>query len=529
MAYYTEKDKEKLRGALDFMKNNPDHGDSKKLNQRIRSGQFNFELKALGLNPVEIKQPKIDLQAALQAGGVQEDAPKSVDPSLTGEVRGNLFSDIGQDLREGVQGLQEVGPNRGQEAAERLRMMGSPSTFGQGGFGLMAQGVGALIDTAEVFAKTAAKLTMSPEKEENLKYNLAETAAKIPGLQSGMELLEASMDSIEESDPDLAHSLRDAGVLSEAVIGQSRPVRAAIETGVEAGETVGRTAGKSVQQAGQATAEAARALRTSLDEIRTERALVKETETLESIAQMTSNPMNKKDRIDQLKRAGFKTEGVMGTLKPTMDKFDLERAEVVRDFVDKDPLNTIDNLNQEIERLSNDVIRPHLQNNPRAFNTATINKQLKEIEVPLMFKADKTLENTYNLVRERALQEIANHPKTMEGLYDARIAFDNAIKRELGEIAFTDPRSSVARRAVLDTRRAMNEFITEQIGDTEIKDTLRKQHLMYEASQNVAEANNKIFETNRFQRWAERNPEAARAMKWGTGIGATAVAGSIVF
>ena len=203
-----------------------------------------------------VKMPEIDLQGAVNQAMSSQAGPEGAREMPANQtpipVKNNssFLDDFGQDLKEGLQDLQNIAPERSQKSAERLRMVANPKTFGQGGFGVVAQGVGALLDTAETFVKTVAKVSMSPEKEANLKRNLAETAAKVPGLQTGIELLVNAYESIKASDPDLARSLEDAGILTETLALGSKPVRQSIELGVDGatqtGQFVAETAPKIV-------------------------------------------------------------------------------------------------------------------------------------------------------------------------------------------------------------------------------------------------------------------------------------------
>lgn len=252
----------------------------------------------------------------------------------------------------------------------------------------------------------------------------------------------------------------------------------------------------------------------------------KSKKALEEIAELTAEPLNKQGRTDLLaltgkqtktgKMLGAEKKGFLGTVKPIATEFDLKRAETVKDLVSKDPLESIGNLNKAASDISEGVIRPNLQANPRAFNLQTINSRLASKEMPTVFRADSALEKTYDLVRQKMVEEIKKYPKTMEGLWDARINFDQSVKREFGNLAFEDPKRSAVRLAIQDMRREVNNFIADEIGDDVFKESMQDLHYLYDSAENIAENNNKIFGTNKFQRWAKDHPNLVGAFKWGS-------------
>jgi len=243
--YDIEKTKEGLKKALEFAKANPDHPDSVELRRRIESGQLNFELKALGKPPVPIKTPKIDMGAAMAAANTATD----VQTKMPEKAQSMKRDDAGSDIKEGFKELQQVGPKRIQAASEDIKNMGDFETFGQGGFGVLAQGVGAFLDTAGIAAKTAAKVMMTPDQEAQWMRGLEKLAAN-PAIKTTTDLVAGAIDSIRESDPELASSIGDALTLSELLGMSSKPVTAGVKATVDAGKEAITTIPK-IADAGQ--------------------------------------------------------------------------------------------------------------------------------------------------------------------------------------------------------------------------------------------------------------------------------------
>lgn len=253
------------------------------------------------------------------------------------------------------------------------------------------------------------------------------------------------------------------------------------------------------------------------------------------VADIISDPLNKAGRTDLLKMTGKQTkagetlgvqkEGLMGQVKPIQTKQDLAKIDNVREYItSKDPIEQIANLNKGAADISETIIRPALEANKSFFNPNILNSRLSKVEVPRLFRTDKVLENTYNEVRKMMLESAVKFPKNKIGLYDARIDFDQAVKREFGDVAFDDPKRSVIRRAIQDMRREVNDIIGEDIPDELFKKQLKKQTDIYDAAENIAEKNNNIIDTNALQRWLKANPTKANILKYvvptaaGTGL-----------
>lgn len=253
----------RIQKAIDFARANPNDPRSKELRRRMEAGLLNNELKQLGKPTFAITPPKIDPSKVNLAEAMRGARPK--------EGLQSTPSDTVGDLQEGFGELQGVMPNRSEKSAEGMRMMADPKTFGQGGFRVLAQGLGAFIDTASIAAKTAAKMAMSPEQEAQWKRGLDKTMAN-PAIKGIGELLTGAYEDIKQNDPALAKSIEDAGILAEFLGGASRPVRSAIEASGDAARAVpgalqdGMSAGLRAQDA--VTDSVGRTVGPTIDRIR---------------------------------------------------------------------------------------------------------------------------------------------------------------------------------------------------------------------------------------------------------------------
>lgn len=252
------------------------------------------------------------------------------------------------------------------------------------------------------------------------------------------------------------------------------------------------------------------------------------------LLELIMSDTSKKKAISAFKQSG--QEGGMtesGFLKKsvriTPTAKDRERMEAVRGLVNpsKSAVENNTRLNNEVHRIAREELEPFLQANPRAFNVQTINAQLKGLKMPDLFRTDKTLENTYNLVRQRMVGAIERNPKTMEGLWKARKEFDKEVMDQFGDAAFNSNSSQAIKRAVRDMRSQVNDYIATEIGGTEFKQYMRRLNNIYAVRDNVAEKAWKQLGSNRFSRWWDKLSPTQKTLVL-TGAGSIG-AGKILF
>ena len=221
---------------------------------------------------------------------------------------------------------------------------------------------------------------------------------------------------------------------------------------------------------------------------------------IESTMEMITPLMDKKAKIAALAQAGKPggvARGRLGTTVRTPNKEDVEVAKAVMPFIKKkNPSASVENINEEIGRFSDDSLRPYLQANPRAYNPQTLNKKLAEVEPPDWIKADSVAERTYTLVKNRMMQAAQQHPGTMEGLWDSRVSFDQTVKQQFGDAALDPTKRAFVNRAVRDMRGAVNDFIAESTGDSQFKQAMKYLSRLFMARDNISEKYYKVVESS---------------------------------
>lgn len=256
--------------------------------------------------------------------------------------------------------------------------------------------------------------------------------------------------------------------------------------------------------------------------------------TLQDAISVTKPVLNKKENIAALERSGqpggATIKGPLGTYQVAPSPRDIKVAGSVQDVVSPkaSPIDNIVAVNNKIEHVAENEVRPVLQANPMAFNLKTLNAHIRDnVPIPNYIKADPILQKTYDLTRESMIEEAAQNPKTLEGLWDSRISFDHTAERQIGSLNPTDTKVAVIKQAVLDTRKAVNDYIAQNLpnGNADFTAKMQQMNHMYEARSNIAEANYKLLNSNAVSRWIKQNPAKAKALKIGAGLVGLGVAG----
>lgn len=251
------------------------------------------------------------------------------------------------------------------------------------------------------------------------------------------------------------------------------------------------------------------------------RKLAKSEKAILDLVDATSGVLDKKARISALERSGLKggtkEEGILGALKVSANDSAINRAKAVEGIVKPgaSPVKNLGSINDEIARVSEKEIIPALRSKPSIFNVKTIEARLSQLEKPDLIKADPILDKTYELVRQRMIDQVKKQPKTMEGLWNARKQFDDVVRDQFGDAAFNSEKNTAIKRAVSDMRREINNIIGENI--PEYRPQLDRLSNMYDARYNIAEQFQDIVDAGGVKAWTTLNPKKAAALKWGLG------------
>lgn len=273
--------------------------------------------------------------------------------------------------------------------------------------------------------------------------------------------------------------------------------KASLEAAPAALESLQGTAGKAVAKAGETVAAGKNAdlakLVQSIDS-----AAGKELKTGEEVVKKGVGPF-KKDIV------------------PPSEK-DLENAtQFAQHLVKNDPATSAANLTGHIADVGENKVRPFLAANNQGFNRSQLRSFVEKSigEKPITFTSNEG-EKTYEKVLDTLMTEIEKNPKNVSGLWDARIAFDNAAKSQFPH-AF-EGAASGTKQAIRNVRNAVNDYIIEKTGgttDNVFKDSMAELSKAYNVRDDLLEKAGKGVGKSAWEKWLKAHPTEAKAAKYG--------------
>jgi len=196
------------------------------------------------------------------------------------------------------------------------------------------------------------------------------------------------------------------------------------------------------------------------------------------------------EKTAELEAGRGEVKGILREAKLQPSAIDIKVAKSVEDVI-KPSNNFVDNIDairNKIEK-SSEKIGEKLRGNNTIFNNNQLKKKLGDTkeESRVVFGSDKTLETNYDAVVDEFIRISNKHPKNLEGLWQARIEFDQVMKKKFPNIFDKIGGDAIRSNAVLDVRRAANDFIAEKLpkGD-KFREELFEISDMFTARKNIA-------------------------------------------
>jgi hypothetical protein len=139
------------------------------------------------------------------------------------------------------------------------------------------------------------------------------------------------------------------------------------------------------------------------------------------------------------------------------------------------------NLKKWISELWEQTKQEIINNWDSIFNTKTIFSKLDNIEKPVMVKSETSLNNAYDLVKNKVKDLITKSKKKYSSLLEVRKEFDNYISKEFPDL-YTNEKLTPIKSAIMTYRRTLNDFISEWLPKwNKFKELLKQQSDIYEA------------------------------------------------
>jgi hypothetical protein len=385
------------------------------------------------------------------------------EPQASTAVTPNFMERVGQRVIERRKNVEDI--------------LGAEQSPASSAFQTVGQAAGLATDVSfEILKSVAGKLApFVPEQVKDSFKKIGESALETISKSDVGQFLRDWQEA-KEASPEFAEKARNIeavlniGALGLEFQGIGEGARAAVPLAKRGAQVAAETAG-------EAAGKVAGKLESKL--------AVKD---LEKSIEIGREPINRSVK-EAAMREGRATTRFGGQIEVAPSKFDQQIGEAIQGFIDVNakPEDNIKALREGIVQRSRGI-REAMRKSPGIFNEAELRSRLMAVkdQSKVVFGSDKTLENAYDAVVDEFMRHIKNKPHTFEGLYDARIEFDQFMRKKFPK-AFEDLGDSPRYNAVRDVRRAANELIGDRMPAGEaFRGVLRQESLMYDAIDNIS-------------------------------------------
>jgi len=211
---------------------------------------------------------------------------------------------------------------------------------------------------------------------------------------------------------------------------------------------------------------------------------------LDDAISITAPRLSRSQKASAIAQGRGKTTGILRTLEIAPSPSDIRAAKSVQDLVvvGRAPDKNIGAVRGAITNKSEEISEG-LVGSGIAYKADELSDFLAKAknDSSILFKADEALEREYDVIIKEMLDQAVKSGDNLDNLWDARKAFDQVVEQKLSSRVFTDPGNNVKRNAILDVRRATNEFIANKLPEgNSFRDDLRKLSDQYTAIDNIA-------------------------------------------
>lgn len=244
---------------------------------------------------------------------------------------------------------------------------------------------------------------------------------------------------------------------------------------------------------------------------------------LKAILPETAQQAGKKEATKILSKAGkeggAKTTGLISkkvVVQPTANDIDI--AETIKGSVGKNPVKTIERLNNRIAETGEDVA-DLLSANKAEVNPVQVMKYIDDSVQPSELVKVADTNKVFSKVKDFISNTLEKTDvKDNLSLWKARQKIDDLFKKEFGE-ALYNPESPVhlpVKDAYYKMRRAINEFIGSTVPEGEFASSMRELSNLYDAIDMISTKNYKILGTTTFKKFTQKHPLITKAVGYGT-------------
>jgi hypothetical protein len=259
---------------------------------------------------------------------------------------------------------------------------------------------------------------------------------------------------------------------------------------------------------------------------------LKESSNLKNaIESITNNKLSKKEAIESLVRSGRQGGATeKGTLfkkvETTPDYDDMQAAKAIKDLGIKNsngPVKNINKISKEVTRVFKEETNPYIELNSKVLSEEDIiglEKQLDSLQPNLFTKSNDTALKTWENTRKGLKDLIRGTVKDDNSLYETRILYDQAIRKEAGKAAFEPNQKNAALAFIQKARKIINNYIANRMPESEqVLERLSYEHNLLTAIEKIAEKNPRIIGKGVWALFETTHPTFTKVLKYGATAG----------
>lgn len=470
-----------LKEIIEYSKANPDTDYAKRSYELIQKGSFDEQSQQEGVDLSWAGRPPLK-QGFIQSVG------KSFNDRFTGDVKQKNPLQTGADIAYGVGGFINDTVGAGVSAI-------TPNFVKDGLKTALTQALGVKITDKK---KVSDLVATAMQKYEEIKKNHPDAIHNLEGI-TGLLSAATAVVPVAKLGVGVAETSLKGG------LSIARKTPSLVKSGVEAGM-------EKVKNLPQTFSDIKQGVKTAVTGVAPKVGDELTDETALSIVREVITP-DYKERAALEKR--MYTEGNLGEIKYKPSPREQKLSDSIRPLVergelpaDKLPFEHIPVISQEVARI-NQGVEQMLFERKIPFNGNQLRSRLNSVkeDSKIIFTTDPTLERTYDSLVDAFMAEVST--KDTLGLFQARQGFDKlpAVKKLLDGIKGSQG-ENLRRQAVLDIRRAANEYVSDLLPpNNPYRELLKQESYMIEVVGNLAEKSKNLGGTNVARFFAD-NPGA---------------------
>lgn len=213
----------------------------------------------------------------------------------------------------------------------------------------------------------------------------------------------------------------------------------------------------------------------------------------DKIAEAIAPKLTAREEAEALATRGGTKSGILRTIKANADPAVQRVAETVKEFVPefnpkKSLVENITYTKDAVGRMAKELKEKVIEGGQdRIYSFKELTSALKSVEKPTLIAADTTLNRTYDLVIQKAMEIARSNGGKVSDLFQSRKEFDDFVSQQFPNL-YSSETLTPMRSAIKQIRNAMTDFTAEHLPqEIGLRDSLTNQSRLLTAIENMSE------------------------------------------